>query len=191
MTKTTTVLLALLLGFARQGLAMPPKVVSDDFSHLQVQRVFMSVESMPKELRHGLAKIFHQATLSVANPNENLRNEITAGMEPEHYYPHRTKNGELIIVGPVNPSSPDRRLLFGFETTQFFYVYYRQAHPSSAACLVFAKGGSRKRPLLWAVQMFVCRRTHKYLNNYAPESSKIDYMTTRTSSGDLFLFRVQ
>ncbi|HVD94556.1 MAG TPA: hypothetical protein VNE84_00270 [Candidatus Limnocylindria bacterium] len=149
MTKTTTVLLALLLGFARQGLAMPPKVGIDDFSHLQVQRVVMSVESMPKELRHALAKIFHQATLSVANPNENLRNEITAGMEPEHYYPHRTKNGELIIVGPVNPSSPDRRLLFGFETTQFFYVYYRQAHPSSAACLVFAKGGSRKRPLLW------------------------------------------
>ena len=73
----------------------------------------------------------------MANPTQNLRNEITPGMEPEHYYPHRTKNDERIIVGPVNPSSPDRRLLFGFETSRFFYIYYQQVHPWSAALLGF------------------------------------------------------
>ncbi len=73
----------------------------------------------------------------MANPTQNLRNEITPGMEPEHYYPHRTKNDERIIVGPVNPSSPDRRLLFGFETSRFFYILLSTGAPVERSLLGF------------------------------------------------------
>ncbi len=139
-----------LILFPAQVLCALPTAVTEDLSHLQVLRVFNTIQSMPKGLQHALARTFQQQSLSMANPTQNLRNEITPAMEPEHSYPHRTKNGERIIVGPVNPSSPDRRLLFGFETSRFFYIYYQQAHPSNAACLVFAKIGSRKKPpLLW------------------------------------------
>ena len=149
MTRTGTVIVASVIALASQGLSMPPKVVVDDLSHLEIQRVFPTVQSMPQSLQRALARTFHQPTLSMANPTENLRNEMTPGIEPEHYYPHRAKNGEVITVGPVNPSSPDRRLLFGFETGRFLYVYYQQAHPSSAACLVFAKKVRLGRALVW------------------------------------------
>src|SRR5437867_13069063 len=79
MTQAAIVVTASLFGLASQGLSMPPKVVVDDLSHLKMKRVFPTVQSMPQMLQRALAKTFHQPKLSMANPTENLRNEITPG----------------------------------------------------------------------------------------------------------------
>ncbi len=148
MTRKIVIVIVTFSAVASEIWARPPRDVVNDLSKMRILRVFETVQSMPEQLRHNLAGAFGQRKLSMANPSENLRNEITRGIPVENYYPHRVSADQAIVAGPVNPSSPDRRLLFGFETQEFFYVYYQRAHPWSAACLVFAKKSRLGRPLL-------------------------------------------
>ena len=86
---------------------------------------------MPGSLRRALAKTFEQSKLWMANPKEPM-NEVRG-----------------FYMGLPGEKRPDRRLILGFETDRFFYVYYEQAHPWSAAALVFAKAPDIKKPLIW------------------------------------------
>jgi hypothetical protein len=86
---------------------------------------------MPNALRHALATTFGQSKLWIANPSEPMN-------EMRGFY-----------IGLPNENRPERRLIFSFETDRFFYVYYEQAHPWSAAALVFSKVLNTKKRLVW------------------------------------------
>ena len=131
MTKPSLLIIALLVVFALRGWAMPPKAVVDDLLNLRVKRLFTTVQSMPKPLQRALATVFGQSKLWIASPNEPM-NEMRG-----------------IYIGLPNEKEPERRLIFAFETNKFLYTYYEQAHPWSAACLVFPKALSRQLRLIW------------------------------------------
>jgi hypothetical protein len=119
------------LALSAHALGGPPKAVIEDLGRFQVSREFRSVRAMPYLLRHALAKTFEQSKLWMANPKEPMN-------EMRGFY-----------VGLPNEKRPERRLIVGFETDRFFYVYYEQAHPWSASALVFSKVRDNKKPLLW------------------------------------------
>ena len=150
MTKGIAITSMTVAAFCAQAIGAPPKAVVDDLSHLQVRRIFTTVRSMPRDLQRALAKTFDQPKLWMASPSEAM-NEMRG-----------------IYVGLPNEKAPERRLIFAFETNYFSYVYYEEAHPWSAACLVFPMTLTKKKPLVWGgadIRMPPYERTPQGLRN--------------------------
>jgi hypothetical protein len=131
MTRKSLIIGAVLVALRVHTSANPPKAIIDDLGYFQIQGEFRSVRSLPSALQRALAKTFQQDELWMASPKE----------------PINTMRG--IYAGLPNEKQPGRRLIFAFETDHFFYAYYEQAHPWSAAALVFSKSFGAKKPLIW------------------------------------------
>jgi hypothetical protein len=93
------------------GLASPPRGLVSELAGAQLGRKMTSVKELPRELKFALARAFVQKFLELGNPNQPIGAEIlTSGTA--HY--------------------PDRRLIFAFETPQYYVVYVEYGPPSSA-----------------------------------------------------------
>jgi hypothetical protein len=115
------ILLLSILLWAEIAPAAPSADILRELSSVRPQKVFRTSQSMPEALREALRTTFKQERLSLANPGEPLReNEL--------------------VIGGQKTIPPSRRLILGFETARFFFVYYQAGgYENAAKVLAFSK----------------------------------------------------
>lgn len=112
-------------GCARSLIAGAPADLISELSHTRPQEIFQTRQSMPPELKEALRRTFKQRTLALANRNEPIRETS-------------------LVVDRSRKIPPTRRLIIGFETPDFFVVYYQVAgYQSGASVLAFKRLGTK------------------------------------------------
>jgi hypothetical protein len=106
---------------AAKASALPSPEVRQELEHLQVMRSLPSVGTLPAPLKTSLAKTFRQKSLQLGNPSDLIGGAVTYTGDPARFAPYR-------------------RLIFAFETSSFYVVYYQHGDPENAqSALVFTK----------------------------------------------------
>jgi hypothetical protein len=106
---------------ATEALALPPRQVREELANLKVKHTLPRVGTLPSPLKTSLAKTFHQRSLELGNPSDLI-------------------GGAVSYTGDPARSAPYRRLVFAFETPNFYVVYYQKGDPENAhATLIFTK----------------------------------------------------
>lgn len=112
--------------------AAAPQALKRDLSDLSSEKMMLTVDSMPAQLKRTLARTFHQKKLEMSDPQGPLGST------------------ELIMAGDRRGFAPMRRLLFAFETKHFYYVYYEKGHPEGGASpIVFRKHQDGTASFVW------------------------------------------
>jgi hypothetical protein len=124
-------LLGVILAAATQASATPPTQLRQELAQVTRRaQVVTSVAALPAPLKASLAKTFQQKSLELGNPSDLI-------------------GGAVTYTGDPARDAPYRRLLFAFETTSFYVVYYQHGDPENAqSALVFTKR-SHPSKLAW------------------------------------------
>lgn len=108
--------------------AAPPAIMRD-LARPAIRGLTTRVENLPPSLRSALAHTFAQKKLYLGNPNQPL-------------------GGELAVAG--KPDFPERRLVFAFESPNYYAVYVEYGPPAvHASILVFDKSKRKSPRLVW------------------------------------------
>jgi hypothetical protein len=121
-----TLVLCLSLHAARA--TAPPEVLRD-ITHPQVGKMITRVQSLPLPVQSSLARIFVQKKLYLGNPDQPLGVELSL---------------------PGQPDFPGRRLIFAFESPNYYVVYFESGPPAvHASVLVLNRPGRKSSRLVW------------------------------------------
>lgn len=120
--------LILCLSFHTARATVPPEVMRD-LSDRQVGKLITQVQSLPLPIQSALAKIFRQKKLYLGNPNQPLGVELSL---------------------PGQTDFPARRLIFAFESPNYYVVYFETGPPAIHASVLVVNKLERKSPrLVW------------------------------------------
>ena len=123
----------LLIAMPPPAVATPRQDIRAELRQIKDARPVYDVRGMPKALQRSLVRIYRDRHLDLASTGE----------------PVREFHG-LIVGDPESGADsrrPTRRLIFAFETSSFWVVYYERRAPVAGAALVFAK--SPQPEFLW------------------------------------------
>jgi hypothetical protein len=100
---------------------LPPAELRQELTQLHRVPTITSVGALPAPLKTSLAKTFHQKSLQLGNPSDLI-------------------GGSVTYTGDPARNAPYRRLVFAFETDNFYIVYYEHGDPENAqSALAFTK----------------------------------------------------
>jgi hypothetical protein len=85
--------------------------------------------NLPKRLKTALASTFGQSSLELAD--------------------HDSRLPETPFVAEGEKPGTSRRLIFGFQMGQYWFVYYEKSYPFSAAVLVYDHTSRDTNRLIW------------------------------------------
>jgi hypothetical protein len=121
-------ILALCLSLHAARASAPPEVVRD-LTDPRVGEMITRVQSLPRPVQSALARIFVQKQLYLGNPDQPLGVELSL---------------------PGQPDFPGRRLIFAFESPNYYVVYFETGPPAvHASVLVLDRPGRKSPRLVW------------------------------------------
>jgi hypothetical protein len=107
------------------AVAAPPSSVRTELAHVATPPVITRVAALPPPLRRSLARAFRAPRLELASVGERVRET------------------DFHIVGDpesdADARAPYRRLIFAFETSRHYVVYYEHRAPIAGTALAFTK----------------------------------------------------
>lgn len=120
--------LTLFLSLQAATATAPPEVVRD-LSDRQTGKMITRVQGLPLPVQSALARIFVQKQLYLGNPNQPLGAELSL---------------------PGQRDFPGRRLIFAFESRNYYVVYFETGPPAvHATVLVLTRPGRKPSRLVW------------------------------------------
>jgi len=125
-------ILVCMFGLTSSLQAEVPQSILNDLSTIREERVCKTTQNFPPQIRRALARTFRQKKLEMAD----------AGM------PFQQTDFAIRRAGA--PVLPTRRLIFAFETSRYFVVYYESiAVGLGANALIFRVNPSGHVTLVW------------------------------------------
>lgn len=126
--KILIVILALCLSFHAARATVPPEVLRD-LADPRAGKMITRVQSLPRAVQSALVRIFVQKQLYLGNPDQPLGAELSL---------------------PGQADFPGRRLIFAFESPNYYVVYFETGPPAvHASVLVLNKPGRKSSRLVW------------------------------------------
>jgi hypothetical protein len=120
--------LALYLSLHAASATVPPEVMRD-LTDPRAGKMLTRVQSLPPPVQSALARIFVQKQLYLGNPDQPLGVELSL---------------------PGQPDFPGRRLIFAFESPNYYVVYFESGPPAIHASILVLNRSRQKSPrLVW------------------------------------------